>query len=231
MIGPRLSQIAAAVPQGLRVADIGCDHAYLVIELVKSGHCPWAVASDINAGPLEAARQNVRRAGLTDKIELRLGSGLSVLSPGEVEAAVIAGMGGALMADILGQGREVVGKLQVLVVSPNVAPWLVRRWAADTGCAVADEKVVEEANHFYEILTLRPQHQGALLNDAEIWFGPKLLHAQDALTTRYFAERRETDERKLSALAAVRTTHKEAAEEFDRLTALWKQWEAERACR
>ena len=82
----RLSAVAALVRQGSRLADIGTDHAYLPVYLVQSGVCPSAIASDIGAGPLDAARRTVTENELTSKIALRLGNGLATVSAEEVEA-------------------------------------------------------------------------------------------------------------------------------------------------
>ncbi len=73
--------LATLVPPGVVVADIGTDHAYLPIYLVQSGQVMRAVAADISPGSLESARQAVTAAGLEERISLRLGSGLSVLTP------------------------------------------------------------------------------------------------------------------------------------------------------
>ena len=88
----RLSAVAALVRQGSRLADIGTDHAYLPVHLVQSGVCPSAIASDIGAGPLDAARRTVTENGLTSEIALRLGDGLATVLAGEVEDIAIAGM-------------------------------------------------------------------------------------------------------------------------------------------
>lgn len=225
MIGPRLFRIAQALPQGVRVADIGCDHAYLAIELVKSGRSPFVVASDVNEGPLRAARLNIHRAGLDDRIDVRLGNGLEILEVGQVDAVAIAGMGGALMAQILRQDKELTDTLQALVLSPNVAPWLVRQWADECAYTIAREEVAEEAGHFYEIITVCPQDHAEPLSPVQCRFGPHLLVDHSPAVSRYFASCRAKDRPKLQALKQAGAVHPEAADEFRRLTLLWKQWE------
>ena len=78
----RLRAMAAYVVEGSRVADIGTDHAQLAIELIMSGRASRVIATDLNAGPLEAARKNIFAAGLDDRIDVRLGDGLTVLEAG-----------------------------------------------------------------------------------------------------------------------------------------------------
>lgn len=96
----RLAATAAFVPHGTVLADIGGDHAYLAATLVMQGSAPRAVVGDLSAGACAAARQTIRTQRLTQQIDVRQGDGLSVLTPGEVESIVIAGMGGALIVQI-----------------------------------------------------------------------------------------------------------------------------------
>ena len=80
-----------------RVVDIGTDHAYLPIFLVRQGIAGHVIAADVNDGPLERARQHVEEAGLTGQITLRLSDGFAAIAAGEADIAVLSGMGGRLM--------------------------------------------------------------------------------------------------------------------------------------
>ncbi len=105
-LSKRLATIAALVPPGGRLADIGTDHAYLPVYLVTEGIVPSAVAGEVNEGPFRAAGEALARVGLADRISLRFGDGLAVLAPGEADTAVIAGMGGQTIVDILAARPE-----------------------------------------------------------------------------------------------------------------------------
>ena len=78
----RLAAIAAFVPHGTVLADIGGDHAYLAATLVMEGIAPRAVVGDLSAGACAAARRTVGAQRLTREIDVRQGDGLSVLAPG-----------------------------------------------------------------------------------------------------------------------------------------------------
>ena len=117
-IGARLEAIAALVPQNCVVADIGTDHAYLPVWLMQKGLIKAAIAADIAEGPCRAAQTNIGLYGLKDKIEVRRGSGLTVLKPGEADGAVIAGMGGSTIVQILEESPEVAKTLKFLIVQP-----------------------------------------------------------------------------------------------------------------
>ena len=100
-LSKRLEVIASHVDKCESIADIGTDHGYIPIDLVKRGICERAVASDINKGPMEKARINVGFEGLSDKIKVYLGAGLKPLKVSEVDGIIIAGMGGNLTRNII----------------------------------------------------------------------------------------------------------------------------------
>jgi len=154
ILSKRLQCIAEQLLPGSRVADIGSDHALLPVYLLQRGIAVEAVAGELTAGPLAAAQRGVRDAGLQAKIQVRQGNGLAVIEAGEVDAITIAGMGGALIRDILEAGR-LQGKLSFvrqLVLQPNIGEDAVRRWLREHGWQLAGERIVEEDGKIYEVL-------------------------------------------------------------------------------
>ena len=165
-LSDRLLTIAGLVQDGARVADIGSDHALLPVYLVSKGQCPSAIAGELNQGPYEAARRQVREAGLTQKIDVRKGNGLAVVTPGETDSVTIAGMGGHLIATILEEGR-IAGKLEQvseLVLQPNVGEDAVRHWLTKHDWALTDEQILEEDGKIYEVLRATRAEDAALHN-------------------------------------------------------------------
>lgn len=152
-LNERLQAIADMITQDARIADIGTDHAYLPIYLVEQGKVTWAVAGEVNRGPYNAAKAAIERAGREDKIDLRLGDGLAVVRPGEVDTVVIAGMGGNTIIDILKDRPEVVESVSQLILQPMVAAASVRRWLKENGWYISDESLVLEEGRLYEIIS------------------------------------------------------------------------------
>lgn len=155
-LSKRLSAVASLIPNGSRIADIGSDHAYLPIHLILQGKISLAIAGEKNDGPYQLAKSNVKKFGLTSVIEVRKGDGLEVIEPGEVDVVVIAGMGASLIVQILENGLEKLAQVKRIVVQPNLAAHLLRRWFMEHGWELKEEKIIEEDEQFYEILMAEP---------------------------------------------------------------------------
>lgn len=155
----RLQTIAGYVTAGSRIADIGSDHAQLPVYLLQAGIVPSAIAGELNKGPYDAARRQGAAVGLLHKLDVRQGDGLSVIQPLEVDTVTIAGMGGALMSDILEAGYQ-AGKLEgvkELVLQPNVGEDRVRSWLLEHGWLLLAETIMEEDEKIYEVLHAQKQ--------------------------------------------------------------------------
>ena len=127
LLPARLKAIMDLVPEGCRLADIGCDHGKLPIALVQAKRIRKAIASDIAEGPLEMARENLEKYKAGAYIELRQSNGFSAYQPGEADCAVIAGMGGHEIRQILEQAPEgVLENMQTLILQPQTEPEQVR---------------------------------------------------------------------------------------------------------
>lgn len=149
---PRLAAVAALVPACHCMADIGTDHAYVPMDLVRKHRVEHAVASDIHKGPLDIARRHIGENRLSQWIETRLGGGLETLQPGECEGVVIAGMGGLMICDILANSPETAGALSWAVLQPMNHSADLRIWLAEHGWKITKEKLAREDWHIYDIL-------------------------------------------------------------------------------
>lgn len=151
-LDPRLQLCADLVRQGVKLADIGTDHAYLPVWLVSKGICPSAVAVDVREGPLERARENVARYGMAEKIRLSLSSGLTALRPDDADDIVIAGMGGELIAEILRQAPWVCDEKKHLILQPMTTAKELRLWLRENGFALLQEVCVRSEGKVYSVM-------------------------------------------------------------------------------
>lgn len=157
-LSKRLQSVANLVTKGLRVADIGCDHAYTSIYMMKEGIATHVIAMDINKGPLEKAKANVKAYRFQDHIETRLSDGAKKLEVGEVEALLISGMGGALMIKILSERMEVFQSLKEVVLQPQAEIHLVRKFLHQQGYVITEEVFLKEDGKYYVAMKAKNLH-------------------------------------------------------------------------
>lgn len=224
----RLQAVARWVPAGTTVADIGADHAHLLIHLVLRKRIEKGIAGELNKGPFENARSQVRRWGLSDRIEVRRGDGLSVLKEDEADVIVIAGMGGPLIAKILDQGREKLSGAFRLVLQPNTGGERVRRWLRQNGWAPVGETLVEEGGTLYEIIAAERGEDEALYRQPPaseeqlLLLGPLLWKEKHPLLIKKWLQELAARERILERVRAGRT--EEAARRAAQLEEEIAQW-------
>lgn len=157
-ISNRLMTAAALVTQGYTLADVGTDHGYIPIYLLQQKKIPAAIAMDINEGPLERAKEHIALYGLQAYIQTRLSDGVAALKPGEVEAVLIAGMGGGLVMHILKDGEKVCQSAKELILQPQSEIEHVREFLREKGYIILAEDMVYEDGKFYPMMKV--QYQG-----------------------------------------------------------------------
>lgn len=151
----RLRLCASFVRQGARVADIGTDHAYLPVWLCANGICPSAIAADINPEPLQSGKRTVEAAHLEDKITLRLSDGLREIAADEADDIVIAGMGGELIARIIGACDYARDPEKRFILQPMTrSEELLRRLCAG-GFQILRQDCCVAANKRYTVLLVQ----------------------------------------------------------------------------
>ncbi len=180
MLDDRLQAVADFVPPASSVADIGTDHGYLAIELLKINSTRRVIAADLNAGPCQAARRTISEAGFSDSIEVRQGDGLAALTPGEVDTVCIAGMGGKLEADILEARPDVTAQLKCLVLQPQNGFEYLRDWLYTHDWHIEDEKLAKVDGRVYQIIKA-VQGKEEMLTEPELILGPVLIKKRPEL--------------------------------------------------
>lgn len=152
----RLKAVASYLPSQMHIADIGGDHAFLLLSLAKQKRLKKGIVGEKNEGPFQNAKKNVALTGYAALIDVRKGDGLRVLYSNEVDVVVIAGMGGLLIRQILENGKDKLAGVQRLVLQPNNASFHVREWLVNRQYKITTETIVEENNILYEIIVAEP---------------------------------------------------------------------------
>lgn len=163
-LSKRLIKIASYVNYCEAIADIGTDHGYIPIYLVKNNKCNSAIASDINKGPIEKASTNIRFEGLSEKIKCLLGGGLKPLKVGEVNGVIIAGMGGNLIRDIILEDIEKVKLYDFLILQPAQNPEVLREFLYNNNFEILNEDLILDDGKFYELFKVKYNENAKKIN-------------------------------------------------------------------
>lgn len=148
-ISDRLNMVASLLGSNDVIADVGCDHGYLPIYLLEKGAYKCAIAMDVNKGPLDKARENIKLHNLSDRIDTRLSDGVSALKIREADSISVCGMGGNVMMHIFHMGNEILQRTPVIVLQPQSEYALLRRYLLENGYVFDDEDIVFEDGKYY----------------------------------------------------------------------------------
>ena len=174
----RLERVAANVPAGARLADIGSDHAYLPVALMRRGAITAAVAGEVATTPFHAAERTVRDNGLEQQITVRRANGLEAIEPQDAITAIsVCGMGGETIRDILENGKARLSGQERLILQPNGGEQPLRYWLMENGYRIVSEELLSENSFYYEIIVA--ERAGPVLYSAEeLYFGPLQMQAR-----------------------------------------------------
>jgi tRNA (adenine22-N1)-methyltransferase len=174
----RLERVAAHVPAGARLADIGSDHGYLPVALLRRGAIVAAVAGEVAATPFHSAERTVRENGLDQQITVRLADGLAAIEAADAITAIsICGMGGETIRDILDSGKARLSGRERLILQPNGAEQPLRQWLMENDYRILCEEVLRENRFDYEIIVAE-RAGPAMYSPEELYFGPLQMQAR-----------------------------------------------------
>lgn len=196
-INNRLKKIGDLVDANSFCLDIGCDHAFLDIYLVKKNKNIKAIASDIAEGPVKQAKDNIKREGLEDSIEVRLGDGLDTYTD-EVDTIIISGMGGRNMIGIFKNNIKVLKNIDTIILSPNNYQIDVKKFLVKNGFYIDDEELVKDKKFIYQIIKLKKGKRH--YSKKEYFFGPVLLQKKGTLFEEYYKREKLSREILISIL-------------------------------
>jgi len=175
VLSRRLMTVLDLVRKCEILADIGTDHGFLPIEACNMWLCEKAISCDINKGPLEVAKANIAAAGLSQRIETRLGDGLRPLGDNEADCIVISGMGGMRIWSILQAEPKKASFAKKLVLGPQHNIPELRKNLHGMRYEIFEEKLVYEDSRFYVILAAAHTGKVKAWTEQEYYLG-KYLH-------------------------------------------------------
>lgn len=191
-INARLQKIGDLVEANSFCLDVGCDHALLDIYLVHRNKNIKTIASDIAEGPVEQAKNNIKRERLEKEIEVRLGPGLKTYSK-EINTIIISGMGGRNIIGILKEDMKILKKIDTLIISPNNYQEEVKRYLCKNGFYIENEEFVKDKKFIYQIIIFKKGKRK--YTKEEYFFGPVFIIKKGPLFREYYE--RELKSRKI----------------------------------
>ena len=168
----RLKTAAELVRPHRKTVDVGTDHGYLPAFLVMSGKISCAIAADIGIGPLENAKKTIDKYRLNDKIGTILSNGLEQI-PTDTEEIIICGMGGTLIAEILGKAEWIKHENIHLVLQPMTHSYDVRKFLCENGFFIDTEKFCTDTGRDYVVISAYYDGKDNSRDDFYYYFGDK----------------------------------------------------------
>ena len=172
MLSKRLQIIADLVPKDSNVADIGCDHGYLLIYLKDNHFNGKLLGIDNKKGPLESFRNNLIQKKYENEITIKLSDGLKDID-NSFNTIVIAGMGFDNIKKIVLDSKEKLDNIETFIIDSHTKEPEVRKFFVKLGYKIEEELIIEENAIFYEIIKFVKGNRE--YSEIEYKFGPILI--------------------------------------------------------
>ncbi len=163
----RIEAICSFLDRKDKLIDIGCDHAYVSVELARRG-AKHILATDIHRKALESAKENIKKAKLENVIQTKLCDGLQEIDTSSYDTIVIAGMGTSTIEHILSD-MEKLKPINKIILQSNQDLYELRKYMNKINYFLEEEKIVREKNHYYTVMKYRKGKQK--LKNQDLYFG------------------------------------------------------------
>lgn len=150
-LSKRLQRCADYIGCANRVADIGCDHGYLGISLLKNGQVKSVIAADIRPMPLQAAKENAKRFGFDEQMEFFLSDGASAI-PRDFDVMVCAGMGADTMISIIENAPWLKSTSYRLILQCQSKTAMLRKYLNENGFSIVRESAIKDGRFLYSVM-------------------------------------------------------------------------------
>ena len=182
-LSKRLRIIAECIDRCDVMYDVGTDHAYLPVWLVRAGFVSFALACDIKAEPLSQGELTIKKYHAEDMVKTRLCDGLNAVSPDEVDDIIIAGMGGETIVHILSEAHWLKDKSKNLTLQPMSKHELVIEYLYKNGFELTEHKCTVADGKIYTAFTAN--YTGVKTEPDEVFTYTGLLKSDDENDVRF----------------------------------------------
>lgn len=171
-LSKRLQRCADYIGKTNRVADIGCDHGYLGISLLKNGQVKSVIAADIRPMPLQAAKENAKRFGFDEQMEFFLSDGAAAI-PRDFDVMVCAGMGADTMISIIENAPWLKSTSYRLVLQCQSKTAMLRKYLNENGFSIVRESAIKDGRFLYSVMEVVFKQEGPF-TPGQCHFSPAL---------------------------------------------------------
>jgi tRNA (adenine22-N1)-methyltransferase len=185
-LSDRLLSCARLVRPGSVAADVGTDHGYLPIYLLKNDICPRVFAADLREMPLAVARRNVAQAGMQERVTFCLSDGVQNLPLDQIGTIICAGMGGDTILHILDAAPALRDPGFQLILQPQSTPHVLRRYLSQQGFTIRQERLSQDGRFLYTAMEVQFA-AGERLSPGQQFMPKVLAESGQALLPQYFA--------------------------------------------
>ena len=163
----RLFCIFAEIPSCEVFADIACDHGYIARAMLDERMCNRAYVADISEKSLLKAETLLSEYIKDGRAQSFVSDGFDNVP--KADCALVAGIGGALITDILNRAKTADKLPEMLVLQPMKHCDRVRRAVVRLGYYIKKDFTVKADGQFYDIIVLVKGQDK--ISDEEIEFG------------------------------------------------------------
>lgn len=184
--------------------DVGCDHGFVGVSILKNKKTKFLVASDISQKCAQKTANLLKLEGLENQADVRVGDGI-VKKPNEVfNQIIIAGMGGKEIMHILSEFKQKTDAHYIL--QPMKELKLLRKFLSENGFVITKDFVLKDKNKFYHMLTAK--HGDQKLSEFKQKWGAKS-HTNNPDFFEWLSQKEQKLNQILSKLPASSTKQKE----------------------
>ena len=184
-LSKRLQACCEFVSAGDRVADVGCDHGYLGIHLLRSGIASSVIAADINKMPLQSAMRNAEKYGVRDKMQFFLSDGVKSI-PHDFDSLVCAGMGADTIISILDAAPWLKNTQYRLILQCQSKTPMLRKYLAEQKFDIKLETVLRDGRFLYTVMVVQWDSDCPEPTIGQLYFPPALLINPSAQLPEYY---------------------------------------------
>ncbi len=174
------------------VVDVGTDHAYLPIFLVKNKAVDSCIAVDRLPGPLLNAKRNIEKYNVGDCVKTRLSDGLYSVLPDEADVVIMAGIGAENIVNIIRETPWLKDSRKTLILQPMKREEKLREYLAANSFEVLKEELALDSGKVYVVFKVKfcGKDLKFLLNDPGYLFFGSFSKKTEDVKVRLYLEKR-----------------------------------------